>query len=128
MIIKIDFESEMPIYEQLKRSIIEGIAAGDLKPGESLPSVRQMAEDIGINLHTVNKAYNILKSDGYLNIDRRTGAVINENYPKNSEEFNEKLVRELTYLLAEAYLRDNKLEDILKLCSGIYQKYDLQNK
>jgi GntR family transcriptional regulator len=63
-----------------------------------------------------------------LNIDRRTGAVINENYPKNSEEFNEKLVRELTYLLAEAYLRDNKLEDILKLCSGIYQKYDLQNK
>ncbi|CAB1262513.1 GntR family transcriptional regulator [Clostridium sp. MT-14] len=128
MIIKIDFESEMPIYEQLKRSIIEGIAAGDLKPGESLPSVRQMAEDIGINLHTVNKAYNILKSDGYLNIDRRTGAVINENYPKNSEEFNEKLVRELTYLLAEAYLRDDKLEDILKLCSGIYQKYDLQNK
>ncbi|MCC9294288.1 GntR family transcriptional regulator [Clostridium sp. WLY-B-L2] len=128
MIIKIDFESEMPIYEQLKRSIIEGIAAGDLKPGESLPSVRQMAEDIGINLHTVNKAYNILKSDGYLNIDRRTGAVINQNYPKNSEEFNEKLVRELTYLLAEAYLRDDKLEDILKLCSGIYQKYDLQNK
>ena len=128
MIIKIDFESEMPIYEQLKRSIIEGIAAGDLKPGESLPSVRQMAEDIGINLHTVNKAYNILKSDGYLNIDRRTGAVINENYPKNSEEFNEKLVRELTDLLAEAYLRDDKLEDILKLCSGIYQKYDLQNK
>ncbi|KAA8679345.1 GntR family transcriptional regulator [Clostridium sp. HV4-5-A1G] len=128
MIIKIDFESEMPIYEQLKRSIIEGMAAGDLKPGESLPSVRQMAEDIGINLHTVNKAYNILKSDGYLNIDRRTGAVINQNYPKNSEEFNEKLVRELTYLLAEAYLRDDKLEDILKLCSGIYQKYDLQNK
>lgn len=128
MIIKIDFESEMPIYEQLRRSIIEGIASGDLKPGESLPSVRQMAEDIGINLHTVNKAYNILKSDGYLNIDRRTGAVINENYPKNSEKFNEKLVRELTYLLAEAYLRDDKLEDILKLCSGIYQKYDFQNK
>ncbi|MHC6178720.1 GntR family transcriptional regulator [Clostridium sp. JNZ X4-2] len=128
MIIKIDFDSETPIYEQLKRSIIEGMADGNLKPGESLPSVRQMAEDIGINLHTVNKTYNILKSDGYLNIDRRTGAVINENYPENSEKFNEKLVNEFTYLLAEAYLRHNKLEDILKLCSNIYEKYDLSNK
>ncbi|MCI1945630.1 GntR family transcriptional regulator [Clostridium luticellarii] len=128
MIIKIDFESEIPIYEQLKRSIIEGMAAGDLKPGESLPSVRQMAQDIGINLHTVNKAYSILKSDGYLNIDRRTGAVVNESYPKDNENFDEKLVRELSYLLAEAYLRDNKLEDILKLCSSIYKKYNVKNK
>ncbi|HBC96697.1 MAG TPA: GntR family transcriptional regulator [Clostridium sp.] len=125
MIIEIDFESEIPIYEQLRRSIIEGIASGDLKPGESLPSVRQMAQDIGINLHTVNKSYNILRSEGYLNIDRRSGAVVNENYPKDSEKFNKKLAGELNYLLAETYLRNIKLEDILKLCSDIYGKYNL---
>ncbi len=82
MILQIDFESQIPIYEQLKRQIIQGIAKGYLKPNDPLPSVRQMAEDIGINLHTVNKAYNILKSEGYVTIDRRVGAVISSNLPK----------------------------------------------
>lgn len=80
MILQIDFESQIPIYEQLKRQIIEGIAKGYLNPGSPLPSVRQLAEDIGINLHTVNKAYNILKSEGYVTIDRRVGAVIVVTY------------------------------------------------
>ncbi len=82
MIMCIDFESQVPIYEQLKRQIIEGIAKGDLVPGDPLPSVRQLAEDIGINLHTVNKTYNILKSEGYVVIDRRVGTIINNNLPK----------------------------------------------
>ncbi|MBP2032158.1 GntR family transcriptional regulator [Clostridium algifaecis] len=124
MIIEIDFESEMPIYEQLRRQIIEGIASGSLKLGESLPSVRQMAEDIGINLHTVNKTYNALKTDGYLNIDRRTGAVVRDILPESTEEFNKKFKDELTYLISEAYLRGNKIEDILNLCSSIFNKYD----
>ena len=63
MLIKIDFESDTPLYIQLKRQLIQGIARGQLKQGESLPSVRQLAEDIGINMHTVNKAYNLLKQD-----------------------------------------------------------------
>lgn len=124
MLIEIDFESEMPIYEQLRRQMIEGIASGSLKLGESLPSVRQMAEDIGINLHTVNKTYNALKTDGYLNIDRRTGAVVRDTLPESTEEFNGKFKDELIYLISEAYLRGNKLEDILNLCSSIFNKYD----
>ncbi|MEY8000417.1 GntR family transcriptional regulator [Clostridium sp. Mt-5] len=123
MIIKIDFESEVPIYEQLRRQIIEGIALGNLKLGESLPSVRQLAEDIGINLHTVNKAYNELKSDGYLNIDRRKGAVVSETLPESTEDFDKKLEEGFTYLISEAYLRGKKIDDILQLCSGIFKKY-----
>lgn len=124
MILKIDFESEQPIYEQLKRQIIYGIASGQLEKGESLPSVRQMAEDIGINLHTVNKAYNILKSEGYLIIDRRAGAMVASSLPENTEEFSEKLKEDLDYMVSEAYCRGIKKEEFLSLCRAIFEKYE----
>ena len=76
MNIIIDFNSDEAIYMQLRNQIIFGIATSQLKEGESLPSVRVMAEDIGINMHTVNKAYTILRQDGFLRVDRRRGAVI----------------------------------------------------
>ncbi|ECV7489956.1 GntR family transcriptional regulator, partial [Salmonella enterica subsp. enterica serovar Muenchen] len=56
MIIQLDLQSDVPIYTQLVHQIIEGIASGRLQPGEPLPSVRSLASDIGVNLHTVNKA------------------------------------------------------------------------
>ena len=75
MIIKIDFESEEAIYIQLRNQIIMGIATDRIREGDSLPSVRQLAENIGINMHTVNKAYAVLKQEGYIKLDRRRGAV-----------------------------------------------------
>ena len=74
--IQIDFKSDEPIYMQLRNQIIMGIAVSKLTEGESLPSVRQLADTIGINMHTVNKTYNILKQEGFLKVDRRKGAVI----------------------------------------------------
>ena len=76
MEIRIDFESDCAIYTQLKNEIIRLIAEGKLSDGDSLPSVRSLAEDIGINLHTVNKAYNLLKVEGYIQLDRRKGAIV----------------------------------------------------
>ena len=74
MLIKItNFRSEIPIYAQIKNQIVEGIASGILPEGESLPSVRQFAVDMGINMHTVNKAYSILKRDGFVIIHKRKG-------------------------------------------------------
>lgn len=64
MIIRIEPESEIPIYIQLTNQIIEGIAKGELKPGESLPSVRTFAADLGVNMHTVNKSYHELEKRG----------------------------------------------------------------
>lgn len=122
MIIKIDFESEMPIYEQLRRQIIEGIARGQLEKGEQLPSVRQLAEDIGINLHTVNKTYNILKNEGFLTIDRRRGAMVNNIMPKATEEYIKHLKEELKYLISNSYCRDIEKEEFLNICKSIYDE------
>ena len=76
MIIEIDFNSNEALYMQLRNQIIMGIATSQFHEGDSLPSVRQLADTIGINMHTVNKAYTVLKQEGYVKVDRRKGAVI----------------------------------------------------
>ena len=76
MVIEIDFQSDEAIYMQLRNQIIIGIAASVIHEGDPLPSVRQLAGDIGINMHTVNKAYSVLRQEGFVTIDRRKGAVI----------------------------------------------------
>ncbi|MCF0228993.1 MAG: GntR family transcriptional regulator [Parasporobacterium sp.] len=76
MYIEIDFNSDEAIYMQLRNQIIAAIATSQLKEGESLPSVRNLADNIGVNMHTVNKAYSSLRQDGFLKVDRRRGAVV----------------------------------------------------
>ena len=76
MIIEIDFNSEEALYLQLRNQIVLGIATAKFQEGDALPSVRQLAEEIGINMHTVNKAYTVLKQEGFLKVDRRRGAVV----------------------------------------------------
>src|SRR5699024_5946312 len=76
MLITLDLESEVPIYLQLRNKIIEGIASQSFQPGDTLPSVRQMASDLRVNMHTVNKSYQLLKQDGFLLIHRQKGVVI----------------------------------------------------
>ena len=73
MIINVDFNSEEAIYIQLRNQIIIGIATSQLEDGDALPSVRQLADHIGINMHTVNKAYSVLKQEGFVKLDRRKG-------------------------------------------------------
>ena len=85
MILEIDFNSDEAIYVQLRNQIIMGIACEEFADGESLPSVRQLAQVLGVNMHTVNKAYAILREEGYLKLDRRKGAVISvENFGKTA--------------------------------------------
>ena len=90
MIINLNMNSDVPIYVQLRNEIVMGIGRGELKRGESLPTVRQMAADIGVNTMTVNKAYKVLKDEGYIEIDRRHGAKVNPSI-NLSFEFKEKL-------------------------------------
>jgi DNA-binding transcriptional regulator YhcF (GntR family) len=82
MLIRIDFASEEALYMQLYNQIIYGIANADLRQGDTLQSVRELAENIGINMHTVNKAYAVLRQEGYVRLDRRHGAVIDVNSDK----------------------------------------------
>ena len=66
MVISINDASEIPIYQQIRNQIVLGISDGRLAPGEQLPTVRALAEEIGINSMTVSKAYTLLKQEGYI--------------------------------------------------------------
>ncbi len=123
MFVKIDFNSDLPIYTQLKQQIIEGIAEGSLKEGESLPSVRQMAEDIGINLHTVNKAYALLRDDNFILMDRRIGAVINSKQNMKLETYDDKFKEDIKPIVAEAFCRGMKEEEIIRKIQEVYIKF-----
>lgn len=122
--VNINFDSNEPIYEQLKREIIVKIAQGQLKPGDKLPSVRKLGDEIGINLHTVNKTYNILKEEGYVRIDRRVGTVLNEDFKEGKRQFKKELNYELKYLIADSINRGIKKEEFLSLVNNIYKEID----
>ena len=121
MIIKIDFESDEAIYIQLRNQIIMGIATDRIHEGDSLPSVRQLAENIGINMHTVNKAYTVLKQEGYIKLDRRRGAVIALDIDKIRSI--ERLREELSVLLARSVCKNISREEVHDLVDEIYDFY-----
>ena len=121
MIIKIDFNSDEAIYVQLCNQIIMGIATEQLKVGETLPSVRQLADTIGINMHTVNKAYSVLRQEGFLSIDRRKGAVISIDVDKIRalEEMKENLLP----VLAKGCCKNITREEVHALIDEIFEEY-----
>jgi DNA-binding transcriptional regulator YhcF (GntR family) len=121
MLIGIDFESNTPIYTQLHDHIVLGVAKGLLAPGETLPSVRQMASDIGINLHTVHKAYNILKDEGYIVMDRRHGAAIAASFT-NRDGFASRLREALLPLAAEAVCHGLGAQDFEAACGAAFHE------
>ena len=121
MIIEIDFSSDEAIYIQLCNQIIMGIATDQLKVGETLPSVRQLADTIGINMHTVNKAYSVLKQEGFLTIDRRKGAVISIDADKMRAL--EEMKQELLVVLARGCCRNVSREEVHALIDEIFDEY-----
>lgn len=123
MFIKLDMTSEKPIYVQLKEQIIEGIARKELKPGDDLPSVRALASDIGINLHTVNKVYQQLKQEDYIQIHRNRGVIIHpDGFPKANEAYRTKLKEALRPLIAEAICHGLDEEDFSDLTLNVYNQ------
>lgn len=116
MIIKIDMNSETALYEQIVNSVVWGIATGKLKPGEKMPTVRKLGVDLGINLHTVNKAYAILKQKGYLSAHRNMGAVVNGQsaYPAD-DAFKESIKELLRPLMGECLARGMDSDGIARL-------------
>ena len=121
MILEVDFNSEEALYIQLRNQIIVGIATNRLKEGESLPSVRQLAESIGINMHTVNKAYTVLKQEGFVKVDRRRGAVIAIDADRISDL--EQMRESLRVILARASCRNISREEVHALIDEIYEEY-----
>ena len=121
MIIEIDFNSSEALYLQLCNQIILGIATSKIREGDLLPSVRQMADHIGINMHTVNKAYAILKQEGYVRVDQRRGTVVAVDIDKLKALAE--LKRELRVTLAKGSCKNITKEEIHQLIEEIYQDY-----
>ena len=121
MILEVDFNSEEALYIQLRNQIIVGIATNRLKEGESLPSVRQLAESIGINMHTVNKAYTVLKQEGFVKVDRRRGAVIAIDADRISDL--EQMRESMRVILARASCRNISREEVHALIDESYEEY-----
>lgn len=122
MYIEIDFNSDEAIYVQLYNQIIMGIATSRIQEGDSLPSVRQMANIAGINMHTVNKAYAILKQEGFIQLDRRHGAVIAVDVDKIKAL--ESLKGDLRMQLAKGCCKSITRREVHELVDQIFDEYE----
>lgn len=121
MILRLENGSEVPIYVQLRNQIVMGIGRGEFKAGESLPTVRQLAQDIGVNTMTVNKTYQILKLEGYIEIDRRKGTTVCA-IKDETAVIQKKLEQELELLSAQACLKGYGKKEFLDLCGAMFDK------
>lgn len=127
MLLTLDFSSETPIYRQIRNGIVLGIADGRLLAGEKLPPIRLLAEELGVNVMTVNKAYQILKQEGYLKTDRRNGAIVMPTpdapppHPFGSDP-DSPAYQSLRLLLSELSVRGVTRKELLTACNQIYDE------
>ena len=122
MIIEVDFNSDEAIYVQLCNQIIIGIATSVIHEGDSLPSVRQLADTVGVNMHTVNKAYNVLKQEGYISLDKRRGAVIALDVDKLEQL--EQMKQQLRIVLARGCCKNISRQEVHNLVDEIFDDYE----
>ncbi|MBP3239124.1 MAG: GntR family transcriptional regulator [Oribacterium sp.] len=110
----LNLQSKEPIFEQIQNQILSFIEAGVLKPGDKLPSVRQLATDNGINPNTVAKAYAQLEQKGYVYNLPKKGVYVADISMENSK------ILQITSLLKP--LKDNGItkEEILKALNKVY--------
>ena len=121
MIIAINEVSDIPIYIQIRDQIIMGISDGSLTSGEQLPTVRALAEEIGVNSMTVSKAYQMLKQEGYITSDRRNGARVRKELALNKDLTDEQ-ISNLKRIASEAKLKGMSKDEFLELCENAYGK------
>ena len=120
-LLEIDFNSEEAIYMQLRNQIIMGIATSEIREGDTLPSVRQLAQTVGINMHTVNKAYAVLRQEGFVQLDRRKGAVIAIDIDKLKAVAEMK--EQLRIVLAQGCCKNISKEEVHGLVDEIFEEY-----
>jgi len=126
MYIEIDFNSDEALYVQLRNQIVLGIATNQYQEGESLPSVRQLAESIGINMHTVNKAYHVLRQEVFIRLDRRNGAVI--FLQEDKHQAIQELRESFQVILAKAVCKNISREEIHGMVDEIFDEYGVSMK
>ena len=121
MIIKLDFGSDIPIYQQIRDQIVQAVADGTFSDGDRLPAIRTLAQEAGINTMTVNKAYQLLKQEGYIITDRRNGAVV-QCGGRKKEAVMRQIQERLKLLVAEAQIAGISLEEFEQMCRTMYEE------
>ena len=120
MLLKLDFGSDQPIYMQIRNQIVLGVAQGQLTPGQRLPTIRALSEECGINMMTVSKAYQLLRQEGYITTDRRSGAVVAAR--QESAGPRSETLEGLRLRLGELRLAGMGLDEALGLCRKLYEE------
>ncbi len=122
MLLDVDLASQEPIYRQIRTKIVSAIACGELSPGDQLPSVRTLAGDLGVNMHTVNKAYAVLRDEGYVVMRGRSGAVIADTArtvsSSKAQEHQDRIAAELTRLAREFKALGGTKQEFIELASS----------
>lgn len=116
MLLRLDFSGDTPIYQQIRNQVVAAIASGELQPGERLPTIRTLAEECGINMMTASKAYQLLKSEGYITTGRRDGAVV--RLPAGTPD--PRTLEGLRLRLCELRLAGLGRDEVLDLCGRLY--------
>lgn len=121
MIINVDLAAEVPIYQQIRDQVVEAIAHGTLTEGSTLPPIRTLAADFGINFHTVNKAYDLLRQEGLIRLSRKTGAVVTA--AATDQYLPSDWTAKARTLLAEAVARGIPADDVLHACRTLLDSF-----
>ena len=121
MLLRIDLNSEEAIYLQIRSQIVQAVASGELSAGDALPSVRALAGDLGVNMHTVNKAYAVLRDEGYVIMRGRSGAYIADRAaattPERAARDRDNLAQALHRLALEHKAQGGSRESFVSLAS-----------
>lgn len=119
MILTLDFASDIPIYIQIRNEIVQAMADGRLSDGEKLPTVRALAAEVGINSMTVNKAYQMLKQEGYIITDRRNGARVHCR-SKSKKVIKQEIRQKLELAVAESKTGGLSEEELVEIVRELY--------
>lgn len=118
MLLRLDFNCDVPIYQQIRNQVVSAIASGQLAPGEKLPTIRALAEETGINMMTASKAYQLLKSEGYITTGRRDGATV--RLPERGP--GPETIDGLRLRICELRLAGLGKDEILALCGKLFDE------
>jgi len=127
MLISIDKDDARPLYLQIVIQLKEQICKGTLKQGDELPSVRELADNLGINMHTVRSAYIKLREQGIINLALgRRATIARLKQPDNKKLTEAEITARLQELMTDALLMGLKPDEIQQLLSQ--QIEELKNR
>ena len=122
--IRIDLNSAVPLEEQIAAAIRQSLARGDVAPGEDLPSVRQLAADLGVHWNTVARAYRKLSDEQVISVRRGRGAVVREDGPVASNAAKAAVRESLLNVIAAGRLQGLSRRDLGRIFEKVLAEFE----